>query len=348
MRLGMLLRYHGHDLALSEVLEAERLGYDSVWSGEAYGTDAVTPTAWILARTTRIRAGTGIMQMQARTPACTAMTALTLQALSNNRFLLGIGASGPQVVEGWHGVPFGKPMARTREYIEILRKILKREAALQHQGELYQIPYTGPGATGLGKPLKSILHGDPNMPIYAASITPVGLKVAGEVADGVLPIFMSPEKTKMVTDPLRAGITQGIAKGRPGRSLADFDVAPYVRIAMGADLQACRDALKPELALYIGGMGARSKNFYNDVTKQLGYEEAAVKIQDAFLGGRRAEAIAAVPDSFVDEVSLVGSPERIKDRLQAWKAAGKTHEVGSMLLSGATVESLRVVAEAVL
>ena len=195
MRLGMLLRYHGDHLALDEVLEAERLGYHSVWSGEAYGTDAVTPTAWILARTTHIKAGVGIMQMQARTPACTAMTALTLQALSNNRFLLGIGASGPQVIEGWHGVPFGKPMARTREYIEILRKILKREAPLQHEGELYQIPYKGPGATGLGKPLKSILHGDPDMPIYAASITPVGLRVAGEVADGVLPIFMSPEKT---------------------------------------------------------------------------------------------------------------------------------------------------------
>ena len=301
------------------MLEAERLGYDSVWSGEAYGTDAVTPTAWILARTTRIRAGTGIMQMQARTPACTAMTALTLQALSNNRFLLGIGASGPQVVEGWHGVPFGKPMARTREYIEILRKILKREAALQHDGELYQIPYKGAGATGLGKPLKSILHGDPNMPIYAASITPIGLRTAGEVADGVLPIFMSPEKTKMVTEPLLAGI----AKGPAGRSLADFDVAPYVRIAMGDDLQACREALKPELALYIGGMGARTKNFYNDFTKHLGYEEAAVKIQDAFLSGKRAEAIAAVPDTLVDEVSLVGSPERIKDRLQAWKEAGK-------------------------
>ncbi|HEY2613189.1 MAG TPA: LLM class flavin-dependent oxidoreductase, partial [Reyranella sp.] len=250
MRLGMLLKYSGapNSLALEQVLEAERLGYDSVWSGEAYGTDAVTPTAWILARTTRIRAGTGIMQMQARTPACTAMTALTLQALSNNRFLLGIGASGPQVVEGWHGVPFGKPMARTREYIEILRKILKREAPLQHQGELYQIPYTGASATGLGKPLKSILHGDPNMPIYAASITPIGLRTAGEVADGVLPIFMSPEKAKMVTEPVLAGI----AKGPAGRSLADFDVAPYVRIAMGPDLQACRDALKPELALYIG------------------------------------------------------------------------------------------------
>lgn len=344
MRLGMLLRYHGHDLAMNEVLEAERLGYHSVWSGEAYGTDAVTPSAWILARTTRIKAGVGIMQMQARTPACTAMTALTLQALSNNRFLLGIGASGPQVVEGWHGVPFGKPMARTREYIEIIRKILKRDAPLQHQGELYQIPYTGPGSTGLGKPLKSILHGDPDMPIYAASITPVGLRVAGEVADGVLPIFMSPEKTAMVTGPLK----EGIARGRAGRTLADFDVAPFVRINMGPDLQACRDALKPELALYIGGMGARTKNFYNDVAKQMGYEAAAVKIQDAFLSGRRAEAIAAVPDALVDEVSLVGSAQRIKDRLQAWKEAGRTHEVGSMLLSGVTVESLRVVAEAVL
>ena len=344
MRLGMLLRYHGDHLALDEVLEAERLGYTSVWSGEAYGTDAVTPTAWILARTSRIKAGVGIMQMQARTPACTAMTALTLQALSNNRFLLGIGASGPQVVEGWHGVPFGKPMARTREYIEILRKILKREAPLQHDGELYQIPYTGPGATGLGKPLKSILHGDPSMPIYAASITPIGLKVAGEVADGVLPIFMSPEKAGLVTKPLR----EGIARGRPGRTLADFDVAPFVRVNMGPDLQACRDALKPELALYIGGMGARTKNFYNDFAKHMGYEAAASKIQDAFLGSRRAEAIAAVPDALVDETSLVGSPERIKDRLQAWKEAGTRHEVGSMLLSGVTVESLRVAAEAVL
>src|SRR6266851_3713579 len=346
MRLGMLLHYSSapNSLKMEEVLEAERLGYDSVWSGEAYGTDAVTPTAWILARTTRIRAGIGIMQMSARTPACTAMTALTLQALSNNRFLLGIGASGPQVVEGWHGVPFGKPMARTREYIAILRKILKREAPLEHDGELYQIPYRGAGSSGLGKPLKSILHGDPRMPIYAASITPIGLRTAGEVADGVLPIFMSPEKTKIVTRPL----LEGIARGPAGRSLADFDIAPYVRISMGADLQACRDALKPELALYIGGMGARTKNFYNDFARLLGYGEAAAKIQDAYLSGRRSEAIAAVPDALVDETSLVGSPERIKDRLQAWQEAAGRNEVGSMLLSGATVESLRVVAEAVL
>lgn len=345
MRLGMLLKYSGapNSLHLEEVLEAERLGYDSVWSGEAYGTDAVTPTAWILACTTRIRAGTGIMQMSARTPACTAMTALTLQALSNNRLLLGIGASGPQVVEGWHGVAFGKPMARTREYIEILRKVLRRDAPLQHQGELYQIPYAGPDATGLGRPLKSILHGDPDMPIYAASITPIGLRTAGEVADGVLPIFMSPEKADLITKPLR----QGMARRPPGGNRPPFDIAPYVRICMGDDLQACRDALKPEMALYIGGMGARAKNFYNDFIKHFGYADAAVKIQDAYLGGRRSDAIAAVPDALVDECSLVGSPARIKDRLQAWKEASKRDEVGSLLLSGVTIDSLRVAAEAV-
>src|SRR5258707_11511066 len=211
MRLGMLLHYSGapNSLKMEEVLEAERLGYAQVWRGEAYGTGGVPPAAWIVARTTGIKGGTGIMQMQARAPACTGMTALTLQALSNNRFLLGIGASGPQVVEGWHGVPFGKPMARTREYIEILRKILKREAPLQHDGELYQIPYKGPGATGLGKPLKSILHGDPNMPIYAASITPIGLRTAGEVAGAVLPIFMSPEKAGVVTGPVLEGMPRG-------------------------------------------------------------------------------------------------------------------------------------------
>ena len=348
MKLGMILRYAGASgggFKMDEVLEAERLGYDSVWTGEAYGTDAVTPTAWILARTTKIKAGTSIMQMPARTPACAAMTAMTLQALSGNRFLLGIGPSGPQVVEGWHGVPYGKPMVRTREYIEIIRNILRREAPLEHDGEMYQIPYRGRGATGLGKPLKSILHGDPNLPIYTASITPAGLRNAGEVADGVLPFFMSPEKAEVVTEPVR----EGLAKAGQGRTLADFDVAPYVRISLGDDLQACRDALKPELALYIGGMGARNKNFYNDFTKRLGYEEADAKIQDAFLAGRRAEAQAAVPDALVDEVSLVGSKDRIADRLQAWREAAGRNEVGSILLGGAvTAEALRVVAEAVL
>ena len=346
MRLGMLLRYSGAPSGpeLQQILEAERLGYDSVWSSEAYGTDAVTPAAWVLARTTRIKVGTGIMQIQARTPACCAMTAMTLQALSNNRFMLGIGTSGPQVVEGWHGAPFDRPLARMREYVEIIRKILKREAPLEHHGEIYQIPYTGPGATGLGKPLKSILHAEANLPIYTASITPAGLRTSGEIADGALPIFMSPEKAKVVTEPL----LEGMRKAGGGKSLADFAIAPYVRIRMGDDLKACRDALKPEIALYVGGMGARGKNFYNDFVKRLGYEEAAVRIQDAYLSGRRDEAIAAVPDQLVDEMSLVGSAARIKDRLQAWKAAAKSNEVRSILLGGATVESLRVVAEAVL
>src|SRR5687768_7183330 len=205
MRLGMLLRYHGDHLALDEVLEAERLGYTSVWSGEAYGTDAVTPTAWILARTSRIKAGTGIMQMPARTPACTAMTAATLQAMSNNRFLLGIGASGPQVVEGWHGVPYGKPLTRTKEYIAIVRKVFAREAALTHHGEHYQIPYAGADASGLGKPLKSILHPNRDLQIYTAAITPAGLRTAGEVADGVQPYLMSPERADLITKPVLEG-----------------------------------------------------------------------------------------------------------------------------------------------
>jgi len=288
MKLGMLFRYKGAAVAprLEEVREAERLGYDSVWSGEAYGTDAVTPTAWVLASTTRIKAGTSIMQMPARTPACTAMTAMTLQALSGGRFLLGLGPSGPQVVEGWHGVAFGKPLLRTREYIAIVRQAFAREAPVEFQGEHYRIPYDGPGASGLGKPLKSILHPDPDLKIYTAAIAPAGLRTAGEVADGVQPIFMSPEKADVVAGP----VAEGLAKAGGGKSLADFDIAPFVRVSMGDDVQACRDALKPELALYIGGMGAREKNFYNDYATRLGYGDAAAKIQDAFLGGRRGEA----------------------------------------------------------
>jgi len=346
MRLGILLRYKGEagGPRMDEVLEAERLGYSAVWTGEAYGTDAVTPIAWVLARTTRIKAGTGIMQMSARTPACAAMTAATLQAMSGNRFLMGIGPSGPQVIEGWHGMPYGKPLTRTREYVAIVRKILAREAPLEHQGEHYQIPYKGPGATGLGKPLKSILHPDPNLKIYTAAFSPAGLRTAGEVADGVQPIFMSPEQASLVTGP----VLEGMAAAGKGRSLADFDVAPFVRVAMGPDLQACRDAIKPEMALYIGGMGARTKNFYNDQMRRMGYEEAAARIQDAFLGGRREEAMAAVPDAFIDETALVGPPERIKERLQAWKAAARDGSIGTMLLGGATTEALRVAAEAVL
>jgi len=272
------------------------------------------------------------------------MTAMTLQALSGNRFLCGIGPSGPQVVEGWHGVPFGKPLARTREYIAIIRRILEREAPVEFQGEHYQLPYTGPGATGLGRPLRSIIHGDPSLKIYTAAIAPAGLRVAGEVADGTLPIFMSPEKAEAITAP----VLEGIAKSGGGKTLADFDIVPYVRVAIGEDLAACRDAIRPQLALYIGGMGARSKNYYNDLIKRLGYEAAAVEVQDLYLAGQRQEAAAAVPDALIDEISLVGSKERITDRLAAWKELAKDHRVGTLLLVGASREALRAVAEAVL
>ncbi len=346
MKLGITLSTFSAspNVGMDTVLEAERLGYDAVWCGEAYGADAVTPIAWVLARTTRIKAGTGIMQMSARTPACAAMTAMTLQALSGNRFLCGVGPSGPQVVEGWHGVPFGKPLARTREYIGIMRNILAREEPLQHQGEHYQIPYHGAGATGLGKPLKSIIHGDPSMKFYTASIMPAGLRLAGEIADGTLPIFMSPEAAKEVSGP----ILEGMAKaGRPP-VLDAFDIAPHVKIRVGDDLHACRDAVRPELALYIGGMGARNKNFYNDYARRLGFEGEAIKIQDLYLSGQKKAAAAAVPDKLIDEIALLGSPARIRDRLQAWKAIAADGQVGTLVLTGATVEALRIVAEAVL
>ena len=207
MKLAATIKFlPGHaGIDMDLVLEAERLGFDAVWAGEAYGTDAVSPVAWVLARTSRIKAGTSIMQMPARTPACAAMTAMTLQALSGNRFLCGIGPSGPQVVEGWHGVPFGKPLARTREYVAIIRQVLERKGPLEHHGEHYDIPYTGPGSTGLGKPLRSIIHGDPSLKIYTASVSPAGLRTAGEVADGVLPFFMSPEKAAAIVDPIVEG-----------------------------------------------------------------------------------------------------------------------------------------------
>ncbi len=345
MQLGMTLKMGGATPHpdMDVVLEAERLGFGQVWVGESYSTDAVSPAAWVLARTSKIKAGTGIMQIPARTPACTAMTAMTLAALSGGRFLCGVGMSGPQVVEGWHGVRYGKPMTRTREYIAILRQILARERPLSFAGEEYAIPYDGADATGLGKPLRSIIHGDPGLPIYTASITPAGLRTAGEVANGTLPIFYSPDQPGIVSDPLLEG------RKRAGHAdLAGFDVAPYVRTRMGEDVAACRDAIRPELARYIGGMGARAKNFYNDVAQRLGYADAARKIQDLYLDGKKTEAAAAVPDALIDEISLVGPAARIRDRLAAWQQAAKAGHVGTMVLSGASMAAMRVVAEAVL
>ncbi|HTW50716.1 MAG TPA: LLM class F420-dependent oxidoreductase [Stellaceae bacterium] len=346
MKLATTLKFSPDEggIGMDLVWEAEKLGFDAVWAGEAYGADAVTPITWVLARTSRIKAGTSIMQMPARTPACAAMTALSLQALSGNRFLCGIGPSGPQVVEGWHGVPFGRPQARTREYVAIIRQIMERAAPLEHHGEHYDIPYTGPGSTGFGKPLRSIGHGDPSLKIYTAPISPPGLRTAGEVADGALPFLMSPEKAHIIVGP----ILEGRAKAGKPQNFFDFDLAPYVRVVVGDDVDACRDRLRPQFALYIGGMGARDRNFYNDLCKRLGYEAAAEAIQDHFLAGRRNEAAAAVPDALIDETSLVGPPARIKDRLQAWQELADDSWVGSLVLSGADAAAMRVVAEAVL
>jgi F420-dependent oxidoreductase-like protein len=345
MKLGILLGYKGApggpDMDL--ILEAEKLGYDSAWTSESWASDAVTPAAWVLARTTKLKVGTGIMQMSARTPACAAMTAMSLQAMSGGRFLLGIGPSGPQVIEGWHGEVFGKPLKRTREYAAIIRQIFAREKPLEFHGEFYQIPNTGPGTTGLGKALKTIMHPDPdNLRIYTGSFTPAGLRTAGEIADGVQPIWMIPEKASLVREQVEAGRR----KASKSTDLADFDIAPFVRVAMGDDLEACRNEVKADMGFYIGGMGARDKNFYNDYTKLLGYEDAAVKIQDAFLAGRRKEAAALVPDELVDLTSLVGPPDRIRDRLQAWKAAAADNSVGSLLMRTKDIATLRVIAEA--
>jgi F420-dependent oxidoreductase-like protein len=346
MQLGITVDMSGPapKLNMDRVLEAERLGFSQAWTGEAYGTDAVTPATWMLARTTKLKVGTGIMQIPARTPACTAMTAMTLQHMSGGRFLCGLGVSGPQVIEGWHGTRFGKPMTRTKEYIAIIRQILERKGNLTFKGEEYEIPYAGPDATGLGKPLRSITHGDPSLKFYLASITPAGLRTAGECADGVLPIFYSPEQPGIVSNPILAGKQKA---GRPV-SMDGFDVAPYVRVKLGADIAACRDQIRPELALYIGGMGARTKNYYNDVAIKLGYEGEAKTIQDLYLDGKKNEAAAAVPDKLVDEISLCGPTERIKDRLAAWQDVAKSGHLGTMVLKGASVEAMRVVAEAVL
>ena len=330
MKLGFLLGYSGKHIhmPIELIQQAESMGYDSVWTAEAYGNDAVTSAAYVLAQTSKIRVGTAIMQMPARTPAMCAMTAMSLDQLSGGRFIVGLGASGPQVVEGWHGVPYGKPVTRTKEYIQIMRKIFEREGPVEFDGQMYQMPNQSEGTTGLGKPLKSILAAATDIPIYTASITPAGLRCAGEVADGVFPVWMDPNKY----DVLGESIEQGFEKAGNGKSLKDFDIAPFVTVAMNDDLDAAYDALRPWLALYIGGMGAKNKNFYHEYATRLGYGDAANQIQELYLSGKKPEAEALVPNELLDEVSLIGPRERIIERLGPWKEAGKRGEVGSMLL----------------
>ena len=330
MKLGFLLGYSGKQIhiPIDLIKQAESMGFDSVWTAEAYGNDAVTSATWVLSQTEKIRVGTAIMQMPARTPAMCAMTAMSLDQLSGGRFIVGLGASGPQVVEGWHGVPYGKPVTRTKEYIQIMRKIMGREGPVEFDGKMYQMPNKGEGTTGLGKPLKSILEGSPDIPIYTASITPAGLRCAGEVADGVFPVWMDPEKYSIIGEHLEAGFS----KAEGNKSLDDFTVAPFVSVAMNDDLDAAFDSLRPWLALYIGGMGAKGKNFYHDYTTRLGFGDAADRIQDLYLSGQKAEAEALVPNELLDSVALVGPADRIRERLGIWKEAGKRGEVGSMLL----------------
>lgn len=346
MKLGFMAGYSPAqvELPIEQIVAAERLGFDTVWTSEAYGSDAFTPAAWILALTKRIRVGTAIAQMPARTPTCTAMTAMTLSAMSGGRFVLGIGPSGPGVVEGWYGVAYGRPLTRTREYIDILNQVFARKAPLEHDGFHYQIPYHGADAKGVGRPMKSILHADDSIPIYTAAITPAGLRCAGEVADGVFPIWMNPERFDLIGP----YIEEGLALADDDRTLADFDVAPLVSVVMGDDLDACRAGVKDHMALYIGGMGPPGHNFYNDYAVRMGYEAEAKTIQELYLSGRKAEAALAVPDQLVDDCALVGPEGRIRERLAAWKEAGSRGDVGSLLVGGASVAAMQVLADELL
>ena len=337
MRLGLQLGYDDPAFWVALAEEAERCGFHSVWTSEAYGSDAVSPLAWVGGRTTTIKLGTAIMQMPARTPATTAATVATLDLLSGGRVLLGLGTSGPQVAEGWHGQPWGKPLTRTREYVEIVRTILRREEPLEHHGEHYDIPYSGPSATGLGKPLKLIVHPiRADVPIYLAAIGPKNVALAAEIADGWLPIFFSPERFGETHRPM---LEEGFARrgGRP----EGWDLAAHVPVVVTDDLQAARDFLKPLLALYVGGMGAKGQNFYTRLAERYGYADAAATIQNLYLGGKKNEAIAAVPDALVDEVALVGDRARIADRVAAFRDSGVT----TLVLQARQPEALRLLAD---
>lgn len=338
MKLAINIGYSGAQmtLPLDLVLEVERLGFDSVWTAEAYGSDAVTPLAYLAAKTTRIKLGTGIMQIPGRTPAMCAMTMSTLDALSGGRALVGLGLSGPQVVEGWHGVPYGKPAARTREYVSILRKIWARDEPVEFHGKEYQMPYSGPGASGLGKPLKSILHGR-QLPVYLATMGPMNIRTTAELADGWLPIWFSPQRM----DLFKPDIEEGFRRAGNGKSWKDFDIAAGCTVRIGDDVKECLAEMKPNLALYLGGMGAKGKNFHNDMAVKYGYVDEAAKIQELYLAGRKQEATEAVPDELCDEMSLCGPVERIRERYRAWEDAG----VSTMLIQSRQKQALELMAD---
>ncbi|HZT44706.1 MAG TPA: LLM class F420-dependent oxidoreductase [Gaiellaceae bacterium] len=327
MRLGLALGYAPPGTNPTELVDlavqAEALGYDSAWAAEAWGTDAVTVLAWLGARTTRLKLGAGILQIPARTPAMTAMTAATLDLMSGGRLLLGLGTSAPPVAEGWHGQAFGKPLARTREYVEIVRSALRREP-LEHHGEHYELPLGDHGALKLmARPLRA------EIPIYLAAIGPRNVQLATEIADGWLPIWLSPER-------LRDVFGEALAGAPPGFDVAAFSVPAVV----DDDLQAARDSVKPALALYVGGMGT----YYNALVSRYGYESEAARIKELYLGGHKRDAAVAVPDALVDEVALVGPRERVADRLEVWRDSGVT----TLLVQTRDRATLRTMAELVL
>ena len=323
MRLGLNLTYMGARPALDveSVKVAERIGYDIVWAAEAWGSDAVTVLSWVAARTDTIKVGSVILQIPARTPAMTAMTAVTLNELSRGRFVLGLGMSGPQVAEGWHGSAYGKPLSRTREYVSIIRDIVARERPLEHDGEHYRIPMVGSGTTGLGKPLRLITHPTYGLPIYLGAIGPRNVSLAAEIADGWIPTIFSPYKA---AETFGAALEAGFAASGEATKADRFDIAPTVAALVTDDIEKARNQLRPNLALYVGVMGAPGRNFYNDLVGRYGYEAQADRIQQLYLSGEKLAASREVPDQLIDEVSLIGPPGRIKDGIEAWRDAGVT------------------------
>jgi F420-dependent oxidoreductase-like protein len=300
--------------ALEAVQLAESLGFDSIWTAEAYGSDALTPLAYWGSHTERVRLGTGIIQMSARTPAATAMAAMTLDHLSGGRFILGLGASGPQVVEGWYGQPYPKPLARTREYVEVLRRIFRRDEPVEFHGDFYDLPF--PGGTGLGKPLKSTIHPlRPDIPIFLGAEGPKNVALAAEICDGWLPLFFSPKEDAFYRQCLADGFARSGEDGKVDR----FEVAAPVMIIPGDDVEQCADMVRPFLALYAGGMGARGANFHFEVFARMGYEDVATRVQELYLEGKKKEAAAAIPLAMVEDVALVGPPAKVREELEQWK-----------------------------
>lgn len=321
MKLGLSIGYsRAHlDIPVKLVQRAEELGYDSVWTAEAYGSDAVTPLAYLSALTKRIKLGTGIMQLAARTPANAAMSAATVDAMAGGgRFIAGLGVSGPQIVEGWYGQPWGKPYYRMRDYVAIMRKIFRREGPVSHDGKEIALPYTGPGAMGIGKPLKSILHMNPDIPIYLATGNESTVKLTAEIADGWLPMGFMPG----AMDEYRPWLEEGFRRAGNGKSMKDFSIVASVHVEVENDVKAALARLKPEVALYVGGMGHKDKNFHNDIMVRRGFGDAAKRIQELYLAHRKDEAIAAVPDEWVDMKSLVGPAQRIRERYRTWEDCG--------------------------